>query len=160
MCTQRRWTITEARHPSRHCIASLPAPLLCSLPCSRERWGFPGGSDGEESACKVGDLGSIPGSGGFPREGNWQPSPVFLPPPPGQRRLVGYSPWGHRVRHNWVTNTLENTDTVLFSCDLDNFISFFPNCINSLLNMNKKIIKETCGWSKYPVWKEDCLTME
>ena len=28
----------------------------------RER-GFPGGSDGKESACNAGDLGSIPGSG-------------------------------------------------------------------------------------------------
>jgi len=25
--------------------------------------GFPGGSDGKESACKAGDLDSIPGSG-------------------------------------------------------------------------------------------------
>ena len=24
-------------------------------------WGFPGGSDGKESACKAGDLGLIPG---------------------------------------------------------------------------------------------------
>jgi len=24
-------------------------------------WGFPGGSDGRESACNTGDLGSIPG---------------------------------------------------------------------------------------------------
>ena len=30
------------------------------------QWGFPGGSDGKESACNVGDLGSIPGSGRFP----------------------------------------------------------------------------------------------
>ena len=35
--------------------------------------GFPGSSDGKESACTAGDLGSIPGSGRFPREGNeWQ----------------------------------------------------------------------------------------
>ena len=26
-------------------------------------WGFPGGSDGKESACNAGDLGSIPGLG-------------------------------------------------------------------------------------------------
>ena len=26
-------------------------------------WGFPGGSDGKEFACSVGDLGSIPGLG-------------------------------------------------------------------------------------------------
>ena len=32
--------------------------------------GFPGGSEGKESACSVGDLGSIPGSGRSPGEGN------------------------------------------------------------------------------------------
>ena len=32
--------------------------------------GFPGGSDGKESACNVGDLGSIPGLGKSPGEGN------------------------------------------------------------------------------------------
>ena len=37
----------------------------------------------------AGDMDSIPG------EGNWQPSPVFLPGKPrGQRGLMGYSPWG------------------------------------------------------------------
>ena len=31
----------------------------------------------------------------------WQPTPVFLPEKSdGQRSLVGYSPLGHRVRHN------------------------------------------------------------
>ena len=32
--------------------------------------GFTGGSDSKESACNVGDLGSIPGLGRFPGEGN------------------------------------------------------------------------------------------
>ena len=32
--------------------------------------GFPGGSDGKESAGSVGDPGSIPGSGRSPGEGN------------------------------------------------------------------------------------------
>ena len=36
-------------------------------------WGFPGGSDSKESACNVGDLGSIPGSGRSPGEGNGNP---------------------------------------------------------------------------------------
>ena len=31
--------------------------------------GFPGGSDGKESACSAGDLGSIPGLGRCPVEG-------------------------------------------------------------------------------------------
>ena len=35
--------------------------------------GFPGGSDGKEPACSAGDLGSIPGSGRFPGEGNGNP---------------------------------------------------------------------------------------
>ena len=35
--------------------------------------GFPGGSDGKASACNVGDLGSIPGSGRSPGEGNGNP---------------------------------------------------------------------------------------
>ena len=35
--------------------------------------GFPGGSDGEESTCNAGDLGSIPGSERSPGEGNGNP---------------------------------------------------------------------------------------
>ena len=34
---------------------------------------FPGGSDGKESACNVGNLGLIPGSERSPREGNGYP---------------------------------------------------------------------------------------
>ena len=35
--------------------------------------GFPGGSDGKESACNAGDLGSLSGSGRSPGEGNGNP---------------------------------------------------------------------------------------
>ena len=35
--------------------------------------GFPGGSDGKESACNAGDLGLIPGLGRSPGEGNGNP---------------------------------------------------------------------------------------
>ena len=35
--------------------------------------GFPGGSDGKESACNAGNPGSIPGSGRSPGEGNSNP---------------------------------------------------------------------------------------
>ena len=34
---------------------------------------FPGGSDGKACVYNVGDLGSIPGSGRFPGEGNGNP---------------------------------------------------------------------------------------
>ena len=44
--------------------------------------------------------------GKIPRRMKWLPTPVFLPGEfHGQRSLVGYSPWGHRVRHDWTTNT-------------------------------------------------------
>ena len=36
-------------------------------------WDFPGGSDGKESVYNAGDLGSIPGSGRLPVEGNGNP---------------------------------------------------------------------------------------
>ena len=35
--------------------------------------GFPGGSAGKESTCNAGDLGSIPGLGRYPGEGNSYP---------------------------------------------------------------------------------------
>ena len=44
--------------------------------------GFPCGSVGKESACNAGDLGSIPGLGRSPGEGDplqWLPTPVFWP---------------------------------------------------------------------------------
>ena len=40
-----------------------------SWPCL----GFPDGSDSEEAACDAGDLGSIPGLGSSPGEGNGSP---------------------------------------------------------------------------------------
>ena len=40
----------------------------------------------------------------IPWRRKWQPTPVFLPRKShGQRSLVGYSPWGHRVRLNWAS---------------------------------------------------------
>ena len=48
-------------------------------------------------ACSVGDLSLILGSGRSPGEGQWQPTPVFLPGEfHGQKSLVGCSPWGHK----------------------------------------------------------------
>ena len=61
----------------------------------------------KESACNAGDLGSIPGSGRSPGEGNgnplqyscleWLPIPIFLLREfHGQSSLADYSPWGHK----------------------------------------------------------------
>ena len=56
-----------------------------------------GGSEVKASACNVVDLGSIPGSGRPPGEGNGKPLQYScLENPHGQRSLVGYSPRGHK----------------------------------------------------------------
>ena len=42
-------------------------------------WGFPGGSDGKESACNAGELGFDPWVGKIPWRRAWQPTQIFLP---------------------------------------------------------------------------------
>ena len=67
-------------------------------------WGFPGGSDGKESPCNVGDLGLV---GKIPWRREWLPTPVLLPgefpwtEEPGGLQSIGLQ----KVRHNWATNT-------------------------------------------------------
>ena len=66
----------------------------------------PGGSDGKESACNVRGPGLIPGLGRSSGEGKGYPLQCScLEKPQGQRSLVGYRPWGCRVRYDWVSNT-------------------------------------------------------
>ena len=55
--------------------------------------GFPGGAEVKASTCNVRDLGLIPGSGRSPGEGNGNPLQYYCLENPGQRSLVGYSPW-------------------------------------------------------------------
>ena len=63
----------------------ITGPVLISL-------GFPDGSDDKESAYNTADLGSIPGLGRSPGEGERLPTPVFWP---GEFQGL-YSPWGHK----------------------------------------------------------------
>ena len=55
-----------------------------------------GGSDGKESACNVGDLGSIPGSEDPLEKGMATHSSILAGEFHGQRSLAGYSPWGRK----------------------------------------------------------------
>ena len=83
---------------------------LCNYICD-----FPGGSDSKASAYNVGDLGSVPGSGGSPGEGNGKPTPVFLPGKShGWRSLVGYCPWGHRE-----SDTTERLHSLNYICRIN-----------------------------------------
>ena len=80
--------------------------------------GFPGGSDGKESACSAGDMGLIPGSDPWVRKipwrREWLPSPVSLPGEShGQRSLVGCSPWGRKESDTTDQLTLSSINKLL-----------------------------------------------
>ena len=53
----------------------LPYAYIYYISVYNTYMGFPGGSGGKESACYAGDLGSIPGLGRSPREGQGYPFP-------------------------------------------------------------------------------------
>ena len=91
--------------------------------------GFPGGSDGKESGCDARDLGSIPGLGRFPGEGNGNLLQFFwLENPHVQRSLAGYSPWSHKE-----LDTTERLSTA-------QYYNFY--CILSLLVLYSIIVIE------------------
>ena len=75
--------------------------------------GLPGGSDGKESACNVGDLGSIPGLGRSP--GGEHGHPLH-----GQRSLAGCSPWGHK-KSDMTEQRTTHTPGKKQSQDVDTF---------------------------------------
>ena len=61
---------------------------------------FPGGSDGKESAYNAGDLGSIPGLGRSPGEGNGNPLQYSCLENPMSRGGGLQSVGSQRVRHD------------------------------------------------------------
>ena len=76
------------------------ARLLCPhVILKKKTCHFPDGSVVKNLPGNVevaGDTGFIPGWK-IPWRRKWQSTPVFLPgKPPGQRSLVGYTPWGHK----------------------------------------------------------------
>ena len=85
--------------------------------------GFPGSSDGKESACSAGDLGSIPGLGRYPGGEHGNPLQYScLENPQGQRNLAvaDYSPWGQKE-----LDTTEQLSTALLSAEGNHFYSVF-----------------------------------
>ena len=89
-------------------VQETPVPFLGQEDPLEKGWatrssilGLPGSSDSKESACNVGDLGSIPGLGRYPGRGHdnpLQPSCVENPLP-WMRGLAGYSPRGCKELH-------------------------------------------------------------
>ena len=112
-CHIRTWLLERPEVQSLNHQTSREAPVLYY-------WlGFPGGSDGKESACNAGDLGSIPGWGKSPGGGHSNPCHCScLENPHGQRNLVGYSPRGHKESDmtEWL-RTEQGDSSQLDCCD-------------------------------------------
>ena len=69
--------------------------------------GSPGGASGKEPACRCRlderEVGMIPGLGRSPGGGHGSPLQYSCLESHGQKSLAGYSPWGHKVGHDWAT---------------------------------------------------------
>ena len=64
---------------------------------AEKRKGLPRWLNGKEPNCQCRRFGFNPWVEKIPWRRKWQPAPVFLPGEShGQRRLAGYSPWGHK----------------------------------------------------------------
>ena len=70
---------------------------------------FPGSSNGKESACNAGDLGSIPGLGRSPGGGHGNPLQYSCLENPPLTEEPGYSPWGFKELD--MTEQLRHTHT-------------------------------------------------
>ena len=70
-CNGSHATQVKFKSPFPQRIVHGPQKLDSEMGGSVVKLGFPGGSNGKESACNVGDLGSVPGSGRFPWTMAW-----------------------------------------------------------------------------------------
>ena len=83
-----------------HCYSYIDHRKLLNNLFKMNSWfvGSPGDTSGKETACQCWRHGFDPWVRKIPWRRARQPTWVFLP---GQRCLVGYSPWGSRVRQHW-----------------------------------------------------------
>ena len=88
------------------CILCPVLQMLCLYGLLFPHPGFPGGSDGKESACHAEDPGATPGSGRSPGEGHGNPLQYpCLENPMGRGAWWATVMGSQRVRHDWATNT-------------------------------------------------------
>ena len=72
---------------------------------------------GKESACQSRRHRFNPWVGKIPWRRKWQPTPVVLPGKcHGQRSLVGYGPWGHRLIGRNLATKQQQKNNVLLNC--------------------------------------------
>ena len=105
--------------------------------------GFPGGSDGKESAC----YGFNPWVWRITLRRAWQSIPVFLPGKShGQRSLAGYSQWGHKKLD--TTERLTHTQ--------------WPQDPANHSRVNKKIFKKQYAYvkTKMNLWEKKAQSIK
>ena len=130
------WTVAHQPPPSigfskQEYWGGLPFPSSCSLVGNLFFYlllsiyliyGLPRWLCGKEYSCQGRRQRFDPWFGKIPRRRKWHPAPVFLPGEfHGQRRLVGYSPWGHKELD--MTERL-NTDVYLI---YNIYLSIYPS---------------------------------
>ena len=101
--------------------------------------GFPGGSDGKESACRVGDPDLIPRSGRSPGEGMATCTTILAWRIPWTEESGWIQSMGSQ-RHDWVTNTwqLQWDGSLSFDMQiLENYTLAYNNSFNMLLSSDK-----------------------
>ena len=104
---------------------------------------LPGGSDGKESACNVGDLGSIPGLGRSPGEGNGNPlqySCLENSVDRGAWSLVGYNPWVAK---------LNTTERLTHTCALS------PLLLRGQVEQGRHILSLCMYWQPFLLLESD-----
>ena len=120
----------------------------CLPSCFFKRWGlgipwqFPGGASGKESACQGMRCEFDSWVGKILWRRRWQPTPVFLPGEfHGQRRLAGYSPWGHKE-----LGMTEHTHTLTLLLRTQHFYCRGPTWVQSLVGKLRS--HKLHGWPK------------
>ena len=110
---------------------------------------FPGGVSGKESTCqcrKHKRFGLDLWVGKIPWRRKRQLTPVSLPgESQGQRSLMGYSPWGHRVGYDWVpTHMHTHTHTHTLWLKAPALMQY--HCSSLLLQPSSQDILLDCRW--------------
>ena len=114
-------------------------PIISAPPINI--YGLPWWLCGKESACNAGALGSVPGSGGSPGEGNGYPLQYSCLENPIDRGAWWATVHGVTVGHDWVTNTFTFTWRIVSQQQKQNQHTFrkYPDPQITLWIFTKKI---------------------
>ena len=108
------------------------------------------------------DAGSIPGSRISPGDKGQQPASVFLPGKShGQRRLVGYSPWGRKewdmTEHSAVTHLLSTRAWIQTQACLALKFMFFTTILLCLLRVSEILFHRKTYLTSAPLLPQQAL---